>query len=83
MWLNAVTSIVIGPGLGRDPSTFPSVECVLKKIEEDPSTHLVGDADFLWYLSNSEKKEDLLSRLKECRHRVVLTPNVVEFSRLA
>jgi NAD(P)H-hydrate repair Nnr-like enzyme with NAD(P)H-hydrate dehydratase domain len=47
---------VIGPGLGRDEDTFDSVSVVLKKVISDEELWLIGDADFLWFLSNSENK---------------------------
>ena len=53
-WLDAVTSIVIGPGLGRDESTADVVKEVLEKVLKQEDLSLIGDADFLWFLSQSE-----------------------------
>jgi ATP-dependent NAD(P)H-hydrate dehydratase len=55
-WMDACTSIVIGPGLGRDESTSEMVRRVLGKVVESEKVPLVGDADFLWYISNSEQR---------------------------
>lgn len=70
-------SVVIGPGLGRDPVTQKQVTEVLKKARaQDPPLSIVLDADGLM-LAN--ENPDLIKGYKD----VILTPNVVEFGRLA
>jgi NAD(P)H-hydrate repair Nnr-like enzyme with NAD(P)H-hydrate dehydratase domain len=49
-----MTSIVIGPGFGRDDSLFNTIDIALKKAVEDYNCTFVGDADFLWFLSDSK-----------------------------
>jgi NAD(P)H-hydrate repair Nnr-like enzyme with NAD(P)H-hydrate dehydratase domain len=44
---------------------------------------LVGDADFLWFLSNSLQASEFTEKVKLIQHRAILTPNIVEFDRLA
>lgn len=69
--------LVIGPGLGRDDITLKQVGAVIKAAKKrDPPVPMVIDADAL-YLIQSEP--DLVKGYKEC----ILTPNVVEFDRLA
>ena len=69
--------LVIGPGLGRDETTLKQIESVIKAARKhDPPVPLVLDADGL-YLINSQP--DLVKGYKDC----ILTPNVVEFARLA
>ena len=69
--------LVIGPGLGRDEVTLKQVAAVIRAARSnEPPIPLVLDADSL-YLINSDP--DLVSGYKEC----ILTPNVVEFARLA
>lgn len=69
--------LVIGPGLGRDEITLKQVAGVIKAARsQDPPVPLVLDADAL-YLVNSEP--DLIRGYKDC----ILTPNVIEFGRLA
>lgn len=80
-WLEVCTSVVIGPGLGRDEETARVVLEIVKKIVESENIPLVGDADFLWYLTNSQRKEDIIQEVSKLRQRAILTPNVVEFSR--
>ena len=43
---------------------------------------LIGDADFIWFLSNSIERDKHLSSLSGLKERVVITPNAVEFERL-
>lgn len=68
-------ALVIGPGLGRDPLMQSTVACVIAAAREK-KTALVLDADALFLIQN---QPDLIHGYKEC----VLTPNVVEFGRLA
>ena len=69
--------LVIGPGLGRDEITLKQVGAIIKAARsQDPPVPLVLDADGL-FLINSQP--DLIKGYKEC----ILTPNVVEFARIA
>ncbi len=69
--------LVIGPGLGRDDITLKQVAAIIKAARShDPPIPLVLDADGL-FLINSDP--DLVKGYKEC----ILTPNVVEFARIA
>jgi NAD(P)H-hydrate repair Nnr-like enzyme with NAD(P)H-hydrate dehydratase domain len=52
---------VIGPGLGRSEETFKAVDLVLDKINKERM--LIGDADFLWFLSNSGGREQLVEKV--------------------
>ena len=73
--LSNLHAVVIGPGLGRDSLMQATVATVIKSARER-NTPLVLDADALWLVQN---QLDLIYGYKEC----VLTPNVVEFQRLA
>jgi ATP-dependent NAD(P)H-hydrate dehydratase len=69
--------LVIGPGLGRDEITLKQVAAVIKAARRhDPPLPVVLDADALFLISS---EPDLIRGYKEC----ILTPNVVEFGRLA
>jgi ATP-dependent NAD(P)H-hydrate dehydratase len=75
--LSRLHVLVIGPGLGRDKVTLDQVAVVIKAARKwDPPIPIVLDADGL-FLINSQP--DLIKGYKEC----ILTPNVVEFARLA
>lgn len=73
--LSNLHAVVIGPGLGRDALMQ---DVVAKVIEAARSVKmpLVLDADALWLV---QSRPELVRGYKEC----VLTPNVVEFGRLA
>lgn len=68
-------SLVIGPGLGRDDLMQDTVAEVISAARER-NIPLVLDADALWLV---QRRPELVKGYKEC----VLTPNVVEFGRLA
>jgi ATP-dependent NAD(P)H-hydrate dehydratase len=69
--------LVIGPGLGRDPITQAQVKSVIQHARlHSPPIPLVLDADALLLVQTDP---ELVKGYGEC----ILTPNVVEFSRLA
>lgn len=75
--LSRLHVLIIGPGLGRDEITLKQVATVIKAARNhDPPIPIVVDADGL-FLINSQP--DLVRGYKDC----ILTPNVVEFARLA
>jgi len=53
-----------------------------KILNEGLGIPVVGDADFLWFLSNSCEKEALIEYASKLKSKIILTPNVVEFKRL-
>lgn len=67
--------LVIGPGLGRDGVTQKVVVEVMKEARNQ-SVPFILDADGLMLVT---EKPELVKGYKEC----ILTPNVVEFGRLA
>lgn len=73
--LENLHAVVIGPGLGRDKLMQATVAEVIKAAREK-KVPLVLDADALWLIQG---QPDLIHGYTEC----VLTPNVVEFGRLA
>lgn len=73
--LDRLHVLVIGPGLGRDSTMQKIVAAVLTEARKR-NIPFVLDADGL-YLAQTQP--DLVEGYKEC----ILTPNVVEFGRLA
>ncbi|KAK0728948.1 Ribokinase-like protein [Apiosordaria backusii] len=73
--LSRLHVLVIGPGLGRDPLMQETVALVIKAAREQ-NMPMVLDADALLLIC---KDPDLVRGYKQA----VLTPNVVEFERLA
>ncbi|XP_017072168.2 ATP-dependent (S)-NAD(P)H-hydrate dehydratase [Drosophila eugracilis] len=73
-WLDRLHVVVIGPGLGREPSILKTASNVLK-ICMDAQKPVVIDADGLFLLNDNI---ELI-----CGQRnVILTPNAMEFRRL-
>ncbi|KAJ5712258.1 hypothetical protein N7493_008726 [Penicillium malachiteum] len=73
--LSRLHALVIGPGLGRDSVTLKVVAEVIKEARSR-SIPFVLDADGLLIVTEDPS---LVKGYKEC----ILTPNVVEFARLA
>lgn len=73
--LSRLHALVIGPGLGRDSVTLRVVAEVIKEARTR-SIPFVLDADGLLIVTEDP---NLIKGYKEC----ILTPNVVEFARLA
>lgn len=73
--LDRLHVIVVGPGLGRDPAMQETCARVLTEAKKR-NVGFVLDADGLMLV---QKQPDLVKGYKEC----ILTPNVVEFGRLA
>ena len=70
-WFNRLHILIIGPGLGRDPSTVSQVaEIILKS-----PLPMVIDADGIFVL---EQNPTIL----DGKENVILTPNFPEFKRL-
>ncbi|XP_063824248.1 ATP-dependent (S)-NAD(P)H-hydrate dehydratase [Ostrinia nubilalis] len=74
-WLDRLHAIVIGPGLGRESTTFQVVTEMINTIKEK-KIPLVIDADGLFLIT---EKPDLI---KGFSSPVILTPNKIEFERL-
>lgn len=73
--LDRLHVIVIGPGLGRDPAMQETCARVIQAAKKR-NISFVLDADGLYL---AQTRPDLVQGYKEC----ILTPNVVEFGRLA
>lgn len=73
--LSRLHSLVIGPGLGRDGVTLKVVREVIKEARSK-SIPFILDADGLLIVTEDP---NIVKGYKEC----ILTPNVVEFGRLA
>lgn len=73
--LDRLHVIVIGPGLGRDPAMQETCARVITEARKR-NVSFVLDADGLYL---AQTRPELVKGYKEC----ILTPNVVEFGRLA
>lgn len=73
-WMDNLHIMVIGPGLGRDPKIFATVEKIICLFRERKKP-LVIDADGLFLIS---QKPDIIKNYPG----VILTPNKVEYERI-
>ena len=73
--LDRLHVLVIGPGLGRDPAMQETCARVIQEARKR-NIPFVLDADGLYL---AQTRPELVQGYKEC----ILTPNVVEFGRLA
>lgn len=73
--LSRLHVVVIGPGLGRDPAMQETCARVIKEARQK-NIPFVLDADGLYL---AQTRPELVQDCTEC----ILTPNVVEFGRLA
>lgn len=73
--LDRLHVVVIGPGLGRDPAMQETCARVIQEARKR-NIPFVLDADGLFL---AQTRPDLVQGYEEC----ILTPNVVEFGRLA
>lgn len=73
-WLPRLHALLLGPGLGRRPQTFATLQHIVQAAMEKKIL-LVFDADALFYLNENF---DVLQGYKN----VILTPNRVELARL-
>lgn len=73
-WMERLHSMVIGPGLGRNPNVINTTKEIILKAKA-LNLPVVIDADGLHIIT---EQPDLIKGYT----KVILTPNVVEFSRL-
>ncbi|CAH1777192.1 unnamed protein product [Owenia fusiformis] len=73
-WLPRLHSIVIGPGLGRDPAILENVKGIIMQSMER-NIPVIIDADGLFLITEQPE-------IVQGYGKAILTPNIVEFERL-
>lgn len=73
-WLPRLHSLVIGPGLGRDPAILASVKVLIEEARRAEKL-MVIDADGLFLVASEPS-------VVQGYRNVILTPNEAEFARL-
>ncbi|KAJ8246618.1 hypothetical protein GJAV_G00253520 [Gymnothorax javanicus] len=73
-WLPRLHSIVVGPGLGRDSKLLKTAKDIIEKSKAR-DIPIIIDADGLWLVAQQPS-------IIEGYQKGILTPNVMEFSRL-
>lgn len=77
--LKRMDAVVIGPGMGRDSKLRDDINEILEYLL-GVNKSVILDADALFHLSTNAKMKSIV---KSSDSTVILTPNVVEFQRLA
>ncbi|CAP27064.1 Protein CBG06820 [Caenorhabditis briggsae] len=73
--LNRMDAIVVGPGLGRNPTLWPLLQEIFNFVKNEKVPFVI-DGDGLWFVSEH------IEHFPRQMVTTVLTPNIVEFSRL-
>ncbi|XP_067890278.1 ATP-dependent (S)-NAD(P)H-hydrate dehydratase [Heterodontus francisci] len=73
-WFPALHTLVIGPGLGRDEKVLENTKVIMEKCQQR-GMPIVIDADGLWVIVQEPS-------VIQGYRKAILTPNVVEFTRL-
>ncbi|GLH13674.1 ATP-dependent (S)-NAD(P)H-hydrate dehydratase [Gryllus bimaculatus] len=79
-WIPRLHALVIGPGLGKEPSAIEIVSDIINLCRTGDSEYqkpLVIDADGLFMITQNPEV------IRNYPHGAILTPNAIEFSRLA
>ena len=79
-WMDKFGCVVIGPGLGRNESIMNAVSRSLVELNSR-GIPIVIDADGLWLVTMDP--DIIAKRCSNQKNTIVLTPNAVEYARLA
>jgi len=82
--IKQLSGVVIGPGLGRDESTFKALVQAIKGLHNKV---IVYDADSIWMLCNYTGLEykgvvPFISQSQNQGNKIIITPNHIEATRL-
>ena len=81
-WFKSMNSILIGPGMGRDPDIEKIFVRFSKFISEFKNIPLVYDADGVWFWVNINTKSEFDKNIVEqinSNEKLIMTPNFTEF----
>ena len=84
-WFKSMNSILIGPGMGREPDIEKIFVMLSKKISEFKNIPLIYDADGVWFwvdinTENEIDKNDI--EIINNNEKLILTPNFTEFEKM-
>ena len=84
-WFKSMNSILIGPGMGRDPDIEKIFIRFSKFISEFKNIPLVYDADGVWFWVNINTKSEFDKNILEqinSNEKLIMTPNFTEFEKM-
>ena len=84
-WFKSMNSILIGPGMGREPDIEKIFTIFSRSISEFKNTPLIYDADGVWFWVNinAQNKLDkiILDQINNNK-KLIMTPNFTEFEKM-
>ena len=84
-WFKSMNSILIGPGMGRDPDIEKIFVRFSKYIAEFKNIPLVYDADGVWFWVDINTKNEFDKNIVEQinnNEKLIMTPNFTEFEKM-
>ena len=84
-WFKSMNSILIGPGMGREPDIEKIFIMFSKYISEFKNIPLIYDADGVWFWVDINVKNNLDKNILEEINRnkkLIMTPNFTEFEKM-
>ena len=84
-WFKSMNSILIGPGMGREPDIEKIFVEFSEKISEFKNIPLVYDADGVWFWvdinTKNEFDKNILEKINN-NEKLIMTPNFTEFEKM-
>ena len=84
-WFKSMNSILIGPGMGRDPDIEKIFVKFSKKVAEFKNIPLIYDADGVWFWVDINTKNEFdkndLDQINN-NEKLIMTPNFTEFEKM-
>ena len=84
-WFKSMNSILIGPGMGREPDIEKIFVMFSKSISEFKNIPLIYDADGVWFWVNINTKNEYDKNILEIinnNKKLIMTPNFTEFEKM-
>ena len=84
-WFKSMNSILIGPGMGREPDIEKIFVEFSEKISEFKNIPLIYDADGVWFWvdinTKNEVDKNILEKINN-NEKLIMTPNFTEFEKM-
>ena len=84
-WFKSMNSILIGPGMGREPDIEKIFVMFSKKISEFKNIPLIYDADGVWFWVDINTKNEIDKNdieIINSNEKLIMTPNFTEFEKM-
>ena len=84
-WFKSMNSILIGPGMGREPDIEKIFTIFSRSISEFKNIPLIYDADGVWFWVNINAQNKLDTTILDqinSNKKLIMTPNFTEFEKM-